>query len=398
MARVLLVCELGTGHGHLSRLLPLALALRSRGHEPVFAVSDLSRAEQVLGPHQLMVLPAPQWRNRVDGLPPMRSYTDILLRYGFADVTGLRGLARAWQHLVTLVQPRLMVLDHSPVALFATRAAGVPRLRFGDGFCCPPLRTPMPPFSWWNTSSEAIDTISERNVLHVANHASAEMGLPPVDSVAQMLATSHDFLCTFAELDHYGVRRGATYEGAMPETDSPVTLPPLPWPPGKGPLALVSLQADYPHLEPLLKAIARSPWRAVVHVPGLPSARAQALASERVRFSPLAVPMDQARLRCELAITHGGYAITHALLAGGRPQLLLPRQLEQTMTGQRVREAGMGVVVDTTPAAPDFGALLQSLHDETSWRHAAQAFALRHKDVGGSDTLQSLLRRCEALI
>ena len=397
MARVLLGCELGNGYGHVTRLLPLALALRERGHDPVFVVNDLTKAEVVLGLHALPVLPAPQWRNRVTGLPPMRNFTDILLRFGFVDAVGLRGLARAWQHLVALLQPGLLVLDHSPIALYATRGGAVPRLRFGDGFCCPPLETPMPPFEWWRSRAEAFDAIGERNAVHVANLASAELGLPAADCVADLLHADAEFLCTFAELDHYGARDDGRYEGAVLDPGES-TGPAMPWPTGDEPCAFVYLRPDYPYLDALVPALQQGGWRAVVHVPGLPSARVNALSSERVQFSPTALPMAEVRRRCDVAITHGGYGTTHALLLAGKAQLVLPRQMEQTMLGHRLQALNAGLVVEPSPQVPDFARLLQRLRDDTTLAQAAAVFAQQHAGHDSRATVATLVQRCEALL
>ena len=53
MSGILCVWELGAGYGHLGRLLPVALQLRERGHEVVFALRDLTHAEvrRLLGLH-----------------------------------------------------------------------------------------------------------------------------------------------------------------------------------------------------------------------------------------------------------------------------------------------------------------------------------------------------------
>jgi hypothetical protein len=392
------VCELGNGYGHLTRLVPLALALRENGHEPLFIVNDLTKADIVLSPHRLPALPCPPWRHRVAGLPPMRTYTDILLRHGFVDVAGLRGMARAWQQLAALSRPALMVADHSPVALFATRGGGLPRLRFGDGFCCPPLETPMPPFAWWAGGAVPFDTIAERNVVHVANQVADELGLPRADSVAQMLQADAEFLCTFAELDHYGARDDGQYEGALLDAGAAAAGPDMPWPAGDGPCAFVYLRADYPHLDALLAAVTQGGWRAVVHVPGLPSARANALSNDRVRLSPTPLPMNVVVRRCDAGITHGGYGTTHALLLAGKPQLLLARQMEQTMTGHRLQALGAGLVLELGADTPDFTPLLGRLRDEAALATAARDFADRHAAHDSAATVAALMQRCEGLM
>ncbi len=59
MARILVAWELGAGYGHLYAFPRLAHALRERGHEVLFALRDLARAERVLGNGEFVLLQAP---------------------------------------------------------------------------------------------------------------------------------------------------------------------------------------------------------------------------------------------------------------------------------------------------------------------------------------------------
>ncbi len=58
MARFLFAWELGGDYGHFARLLPVALALRARGHDVVFAVRDLMGAETLVRACSLISSPA----------------------------------------------------------------------------------------------------------------------------------------------------------------------------------------------------------------------------------------------------------------------------------------------------------------------------------------------------
>src|SRR5687768_10010641 len=122
MARVLLAWELGAGTEHLAHLLPLALRMRARGHEPVFAVSDVTRAEALLGAHGLPYLQAPMWQPRLprSAVVPC-SYSEILHHYGYLDAEGLLGLVKAWREIYALVEPRVVLFEHAPTALLASR-------------------------------------------------------------------------------------------------------------------------------------------------------------------------------------------------------------------------------------------------------------------------------------
>lgn len=392
----MLVCELGSGHAHLRRLLALALALRDKGHDAVFVVNDLVKAESVIGDRGFAALPTPPWRAPVGGLPPQRTYTDLLLRQGFVDAAGLRGLARAWRHLVGLLQPALLVLDHAPLALFATRGLGLPRLRFGDGWGVPALDTPMPAFNWWAPTADPFDAIGERSALHVANEVATDLGLPAAACVADFLRADDDFLCTLPELDHYG--RADTSRCAGPIL--PVTEtegPPMPWPAGSGPAAYVYLRPDAAQLDTLAAALQQAGWRAVMHVPGLSSARAKALAVGDVQVSPEAVPDDAIARNCDLVVSHGGYAMTHAMALAGKPQLLLTQRLEQQMLGHRVQATGAALLADPAADATGLAVLLEQLRSDTA-RAAAAALAGRHAGHDSQAVVQRLVQRCEALL
>jgi len=398
VARVLLANELGHGDAPLRRALPLALALRERGHEPVLALNDLPRAEPALADFGLPVLQCPLWRSRVGGLPPVHTYTDILLRYGFAQAIGLRGVARAWRDLVRLLQPDVLALDHAPVALFATRGLGVPRLRFGDGFGCPPLAVPMPAMSWWDPTPEPFDLIGERNALHVANLAATELGLPPADSVAELLRPEAEALCVLPELDAYAERAHGDYCGALTAADEGAATP---WPAGDAPCCFVALRAQHPLLPALVEALRQRGRRAVLQLADGTPEQAAALSRDGIAVARTPVPLDQVRAEASHAVSDGHTAITQALLLAGKPLLLLPTLLEQGMLARRVAALGAGRLIDGATAAPDAAALGAALHEllaDPAYAAAAQAFAERHREQSDARTLAAVIKRIEALL
>ena len=393
MARVLLAGELGTTDALRRRLLPLALALRAHGHEPLLVLNDLPKAEATAGSHGLRMLQAPLWRARVAGLPPVHTYTDLLLRSGFVQPTGLQGLARAWRDQVQLLRPDLLVLDHSPVALFATRGLGVPRLRFGDGYSCPPLACPMPPMTWWNPAPEPFDTIGERNALHVANQAAAALGLPPAAQVADLLTADAEALCTVPELDAYASRSAGSHCGLLVAAHEGVETP---WPGGDAACCFVSLHSDHPLLDALVAALQASGQRAVLQLAGSGPDRAAALTADGIVVARTPVPVAQVQRHCSHAVVDGHGAITPGLLLAGKPLLLLPTRVEQTMLAHRVQALGAGLLLDD--AAPALDVALRRLVDEPTWAAAATAFSGRHHDHDDARTLAAVVARCEALL
>lgn len=389
---MLLAGELGTGDAAARRLLPLALALRERGHEPLLALPDLPKVEPAVAPHGLPLLQCPLWRGRVGGLPPVHTYTDLLLRHGFVQGGGLRAMSRAWRDLVALLRPALLVLDHAPLALFSTRGLGLPRLRFGDGFGNPPLRAPMPPMSWWDPTPEPFDLIGERNALHVANQVAEELGLPPAASVAELLRADDEALCTLPELDAYPERADGRYCGPLV---TPLEGAATPWPGGEAACCFVALHAQHALLPALVEALRDSGQRAVLQLAQCTPDQAAGFSSEAVVVARSPVPVAPVRAHCSHAVLDGHAALSHGLLLAGKPLLLLPTSLEQAMLARRVQALGAGLVVDSAAALPE---ALRRLVDEPQWATAARAFAERHRDATDGRTLQAVVARCEALL
>ena len=398
MARVLLASELGTADSLLRRALPLALALRDFGHEPLLMVTDLPKAEALLGEHGLRLLQCPLWRSRVSGLPPVHTYTDLMLRCGFAQAQGLRSLARAWRDLVELLRPALLVLDHAPVALFATRAMRLPRLRYGDGFGCPPLTTPMPSMTWWDDTPEPFDTIGERNALHVANQVAVDLNLPAARSIAELLRAEGEALCTLPELDPYPQRQGGQYCGVLRASTEGVDTP---WPGGESASCFVALGRKHPCLATLVDALQAAGLRAVLQVPGCTPEQAQALTAQGIVVARTPVPVAQVLRHCSHAVVDGHPAIAQALLLAGKPLLLLPTMLEQRMLAQRVRDLGLGLMAEAS-SSPDgvaeLAKTLRRLIDEPGWTEAAQDFAGRHAEQSDRRTLALVLAQCDDLM
>ena len=78
--RVLLAWELGDGHGHISRLLPLARRLKAAGAECVFAVRDLTNAQTLLDTSGFRFVQAPYAspRSIYSGRLQIGTFGDIL--------------------------------------------------------------------------------------------------------------------------------------------------------------------------------------------------------------------------------------------------------------------------------------------------------------------------------
>src|SRR5712664_602835 len=163
------------GYGHLGSALPLAMKLRERGHQIIFALRDLAHAERFLGQRGFALLQAPVWMSERRGPELPVSYAEMLANFGFLDRAGLTGMVKAWRELYRLVRPDLLVIDHGPTALLAARSTGIRRVLLGTGFHSPPRTSPMPSLRpWLNISQERL-VESERQVMETINELSRDL-------------------------------------------------------------------------------------------------------------------------------------------------------------------------------------------------------------------------------
>lgn len=394
MARILFCWELGGDYGHLSRLLPIALALRARGHQPVFAVRDLLGAETLLQRHDLQWFQAPLWIGQVTGLPPPIGYAELLMRFGFLNSRALTGIARAWRSLIDAVQPDLLVMDHAPTALLATRGLTQPRINLGDGFCIPPMTRPLPPFRWWQKENDTRLADSEAHVWKTANEVLFALGAPPLAHLAELSQCNASLMLAFKALDHYPSHPGARWLGPLFDLGQGE---PAVWPDGSGPRVFAYLKPGYAALESVLEALSSSTARVLAHVPGAASRTVQRFTKARMRMSPLPLAIDDVRSACDLAICHGGTGTVSAMLLAGKPLLVLPTQMEQQMTARRLESMGVGMAVrpDDTGQMPK--RLDQALTD-TSLSEAARTFARHHAKYQPQATVASAADLCESLL
>ncbi|HYH41208.1 MAG TPA: UDP-glucuronosyltransferase, partial [Burkholderiales bacterium] len=293
MSRILYAWEIGSGYGHVASFLPVAVELRKRGHEVLLALRDVSNADAVLDGQDFLVFQAPVRLHPVNGLrePPL-SYAEILFRFGYLSVSGLTGLVRTWRQLFDSLKVDMVVADHSPTALLAARGTTVRRVVFGNGFPSPPRVHPLPNMrAWWDVPRAQL-VESERRVLEVVNRALAQLGGRPMEALHDLFAVDENFLCTFAELDHYQGREGAQYWGpviSMDEGDE------AHWPAAHGRPRIFVYLRPHRNSESVLKILKTIDCEALVVAPGMSPRTVQRLETDTIRLSTCPVKITQVR-------------------------------------------------------------------------------------------------------
>ncbi|HZN64078.1 MAG TPA: hypothetical protein VFB66_02170, partial [Tepidisphaeraceae bacterium] len=398
---VLFCWELGAGLGHMLPMLPLAEGLAKDGHHVFVALRMLTTgAAEVFGRAGVSFLQAPlRTANR---RLPVRTHnlTDILCNVGWGSDDELFVLGCAWRNLMRQIRPDLVLFDYSPTAMLASRALGdrVRRVVTGLGFFCPPDISPFP------SLVEGLDEKGlrrlegvERQVLGRANRLLRHWRCPEMDRLSQLYADADEtFLQTFAELDHYGEHRplGTEYYGPSGGGGG---KPPV-WPEGDGRRVYAYLK-DFPGLEELLRVLAGRGDRTIVFADNIPAAKRRRMGDcTNIRFEDERLDLEAVGRECDLAVLNANHGTLCRLLLAGRPMLLVPLTLEQSVLARRVCALGAGEVC---PQGLGNGEVarekIERLATDGAYRAAAADFARRHAFDRG-ELRREMLDRVTALV
>ncbi|MCK4950952.1 MAG: hypothetical protein KAS48_03975 [Gammaproteobacteria bacterium] len=395
MSRILFAWELGTGYGHIARFLPVAIELREAGHEVIFALKDLLYAEEILGPHGFTFQQAPVWQHQPHDLPEPASFAEILFKFGYLNPVNLLAMVKAWNQLYMAVKPDLLIIDYGPTALIASKDLGIPRAMIGTGFLIPPRETPIPGIQPWKNIPAQRLVNSEARVLQAINDVLSRLGQPALEVLAELFDVDEKFLTTFRELDHYQDRTEAHYWGPQFSADEGVSCS---WPPGNSKKIFAYLKPTCKHFTEIIRQLALSPYRSLIHAPGLSDKKIEQLQSDNIIFSINPVNIREASEVADMAICHAGFGTVSAMLLGGCHVLLLPLQLEQAITANNIEKLGAAIVIYGNEEKPDFSNIITELATRPELHKKAADFSVKHRDYDKNRQIDKMVARCNELI
>lgn len=367
------LCTFAGGSGHFEPTLPLARALRGRGHEVVYAcqadlVPDVRRAGFPAYDTGGATVLAPGLRRAL--VPVDRAAEEDVVRRAYAGTVAreraarLRALAAEWS-------PDAVVRDELDFgAAVAAEALGVPHAAVvviaAGGFVRP------------DVVGEALDALR------------GEHGLPPDTGMLERHLTVVPVPPGFRDPRH--PLRGRT-----------VHVRPAGWTAERRPepLVLVTLGTVFAQesgdlFSRLLAGVRALPVDVLVTVgPALDPAE---LGSQppHVRVERH-VPLEEVLPRCAAVVSHGGSGTVVAALAAGVPCVVLPLGADQPLNADRCVELGVGRALDAVTATPAEvrDAVAGVLQDE-SCREAAERLRAQAAALPGPERAAEELERLAA--
>jgi len=379
MSSILFAWELGANYGHLARDLPVAERLRAAGHVVSFAVSDTRTAVELLVPRRLPFVQAPLALRPVRLAHPPANYAELLLAEGWGDRYSLLGRVKAWQALIALIQPSLIVADHAPTVLLAAYCCGSPSIAMGSGFEIPPDVSPLPSIRPWEEIPEARLMQSETLILDCLNRLPIMPGGKFLKRLADLMPPSPVFT-TFAELDHYGARDGANYVGSIYGMAAANAIC---WPEGVGDTRriVVYLRPNQRTTETVIGILSTMKANVICAVPGADKSFVSKYASAHLRIVPNPVHLRALLDGADVLIGYGSSGVIAESLLAGVPLLMIPQTVEQYLGARRVEMLGAGVILGQQRSRTDIEMGLEKLFASPSYRHAAESFSAKYRSI-----------------
>jgi len=391
MAKIEFAWELGAHTGHVTTMLPLAVALKARGHDVRFLLRELHAAADVEGAAEIPREGAPIWSGQAVTANPL-NLGEILLNFGYHEPGPVKALIDAWRERLKASQA--VVANVAPAAHLAALTLGIPSFEVSQGFHAPPPGMPSAPLRHWEPAPRARLEAADRRVLNAINQALAAFGAKPLATIGDLFV-GRLMLLTYPELDIYPERGPSDYYGITESAEGKLAPD---WPAGDGPRVFVYLYHYYKELARLAEALAgrRCPTLALCR--GIDSGLRARHHGGSVYFAE--EPMSVSRLlpQAEIVVCHGSHQMTAQALLAGKPVLLLPTQLEQFLIMRRAVRHGAGLGVAPEAKNPDFASALGALAANESYAGKAREFAARYSGHSRDAALATMIARIETAL
>jgi UDP:flavonoid glycosyltransferase YjiC (YdhE family) len=371
--RIFFAWELGAGFGHVAPMRVLAQHLRERGHQCVFAVSNLDAAARFLEPDLGTLLQAPIRLNAgARAVREQLSYASILHNSGFDDAAGLVARLRAWRALIEQNACDCVIADHAPTAILAARTLSLPTAVIGTGFTVPPPTSPFPSFRHDLQIPTELLARNDDAVLGIANAALERLDAAPLPSLQAIFESCFPALFTYRELDHYACERPAPYLG-VPDFSHGADVT---WGERREPRIFAYLR-PFDSFHALLQTLHALPCQVLLRVSEVDPATLAKFVRPGFVIVDREVHMRRAAETCDAFINYAAHGTVAEMLLAGKPGLLTPYTREQTLLAQRVSQLGATLTLSSPKDAVD-ASLITRLLEDPSLRSAAQTFATRY--------------------
>ncbi|MCG8354088.1 MAG: hypothetical protein MI920_00815 [Kiloniellales bacterium] len=386
---VLLCWELGGGTGYTAWLVDIARRLQAAGCAPVLALRELVPCIHLTAGLEAPVLAAPV----APGLLPDPGrgfypcgFADLMQANGFGRTHELNALVRGWRGLIDTVKPDLVVGAYSPV-LGVAAYGRVPLALIGYGYTLPPAdQATFPLFR-----SDRKPYADQGELLARVRRVQESLGAPLPERLTDIHRGDARFVLSFPEIDPYKETRHEPVVGALEDLGP---IPPLP----AAPRFYAYLVGGKPFVRDVVEGLLRCGLPGAIYLRGpniRPPRNLDRLGIEWLTRPP---PLAEAIAGASLVVHHGGANTLHAALAAARPQVLAPRNLDQSVMAQEAEDFRIAVRLEANPTPEAVAGTLRRVATEPQLLRNLNAYARLVRARGQHDALPEVVESCLALL
>lgn len=379
MLRAIFCWEMGANYGHIAGFLPMYKELKRRGVDVWLIVRDNTRVH-LLGDEaikQCLQAPSPRFNPAPRDL---QTFADLLAQIGYLNEQVLSHYVLDWCELILPLKPDWIISDHAPTAQLAARALGIPACLIGTGFILPPVKKFFPPL--FSEFAQSVNQLDEK-ILYTMNKVLALFKAESYREIGDLFNSSRQFLCSFAEQDHYGLRPNANYRGALFDSSFGEEFA---LPCGAEFYSFAYLTSKIKGFERAVAAVANLPGFKLLHIPAADKNIIEQFSDRNdlvIKSEP--VLLSSVFDRVDLVVHQGGMGVSAQCLLKGIPQVLIPTQTEQRMLARQMLTQNIAKAVDHHKN-PSFDAVFQEALVDQELR--VKTKLLQQKYVGFSQQVQ----------
>ena len=350
MTHVVYCWELGLGFGHVTRMNNVINDESLQGCTFSLILKEVHKAGAIDRCDLARVFQAPTSNSLVREASP--NFSHLMSRCGWTDYSSALSLVSAWRNLFKLIQPDIVLLDHSPSAGMAALSLNLPVKQIGNGFEIPPVADPMPSMLFHNGAGNNQLTTLDKNLQHVLDKIEDKfLGKTTNRLTLKNLFRPENMLIAGSPiLDHYG-NRSAPWRYLQQVTRLPMPLQDLGFlQTNDRPAVFFYLDARTPRLHELLGQLSHQyqlfGYLSYLSDPNLQNSLAQL--DIQIFLKPLNI--EQALSVANVVLCNSGVGMLNNLLNKGIPSILAPLHTEQAMVAFQMHRRGLAFAIDrSTP-------------------------------------------------
>jgi UDP:flavonoid glycosyltransferase YjiC (YdhE family) len=331
--------------------------------------------------HGHVVLPAPPVKRLLEINSLTNSYGNLLAVFGFGRKRHLELVLKAWDQLLALLSPILVVAENSPFVCLAARDR-IPVFVVGSGFSVPPAEYPaFPPLT-----GESKPEANQAAIREIVNNVLEQRRARSIDKVPELLAGEGRAVFSLPQLDPYHAYRTERllnpcidFKGPLPAHDTPSIF--------------LAAPSNLPNLVGVVRALEQTGAAVSGYLAG-PATVGVTLLNQIGAHVFATRPLLNAVLSQSAAVMAVSADLALSAYVAGRPQLIIAQDLETTVMASELEKRRTAIVLETTAPHKISNALKELLHDPSYAQSAAEEARRLQTRVVWQNSAEIAAREC----